>query len=356
MRIGIYDPYLDTMSGGEKYMLTAASCLVSEHNVSIFWNDEEFIRTEAIRKFGIDLQNISFHKNIFNQDTSLISRLSESQKYDYIIFLSDGSIPLIACSLILHFQTPVEWVINNPIKTKIKLLRTKKIICNSFYTKKYIDKKYGVNSDVLYPPITIGEEIQKVKKENIILNIGRFGIQMAGSSYKKQEILVDVFKEMVKKGLKNWSLVLLVSGAEDDLKKLDTLKDSAKGYPIEFVSNPNKDFFWKYCRKSKIYWHASGYGEDLFKHPDRAEHFGMSTVEAMSVGNVPIVINAGGQPEIVQDNKNGYVWNTIEELMQKTNKIIKDPKLWESFSEEAIDSAKRFSKERFCKELRDIFI
>ena len=36
MRIGIFDPYLDTLSGGEKYMLSIASCLVQEYEVFIF--------------------------------------------------------------------------------------------------------------------------------------------------------------------------------------------------------------------------------------------------------------------------------------------------------------------------------
>ena len=41
MRIGIYDPYLDTLSGGEKYMLSAASCLAKEHKVFIFWDKDK---------------------------------------------------------------------------------------------------------------------------------------------------------------------------------------------------------------------------------------------------------------------------------------------------------------------------
>ena len=43
MRIGIYDPYLDSLSGGEKYMLCAAAYLADEHEVLIFWNDETIL-------------------------------------------------------------------------------------------------------------------------------------------------------------------------------------------------------------------------------------------------------------------------------------------------------------------------
>jgi glycosyltransferase involved in cell wall biosynthesis len=34
----------------------------------------------------------------------------------------------------------------------------------------------------------------------------------------------------------------------------------------------------------------------------------------MAAGCVPVVVNKGGQPEIVEHGKNGFVWNTLDEL------------------------------------------
>jgi len=63
-----------------------------------------------------------------------------------------------------------------------------------------------------------------------------------------------------------------------------------------------------------IYWHATGLGEDLDRFLDRAEHFGIMTFEAMAFGCVPIVIRAGGQPEIVEGGRHGYLFADVDEL------------------------------------------
>ncbi len=54
------------------------------------------------------------------------------------------------------------------------------------------------------------------------------------------------------------------------------------------------------------------------------EHFGITTGEAMSAGCVPVVINKGGQPEIVRDGVDGFVWNDSRELKEITLKLITD--------------------------------
>lgn len=352
MKIGVYDPYLDTLSGGEKYILSLALCLARHHNVFLFWdiNMEEDIKLSAEKKFGFDLNTVSFTRNIFSKKVSTLSRIQQSRFFDAVVVLSDGSIPLVACKLFLHFQTPMEWVKSPDLKTKLKLRRVSKVICNSNFTKRYIDKKFGVNSVVLYPPIHVKEEVETAK-ENIILNVGRFGVHHAGSSYKKQDFLVGTFIKMVDKGLKNWKLVVIISTPEEDKPKLDPLKETIKKYPIEIVENPKNNVLWEYYAKSKIYWHAAGYGEDLEKHPDRAEHFGMATVEAMGCGSVPVVVNAGGQKEIVQDGENGFLWDSQEELIEKTNFVVSDKNLFENLSVSAQKTALDFGKQRFYNDL-----
>ena len=332
-------------------MLTAAACLASKHDVRILWDDPEPIKKEALRRFEIDLSPITFEKNIFNAQTSFLTRFFVSRGYDYIIVLSDGSIPFVGSKLILHFQTPIEWV-RYSIKTWIKLLRTQAVVTNSFFTKSFIDKKLHVKSTVIYPPVSIHEK--KEKKENIILNVGRYGIKNAGSSYKKQEVLIETFQHMVKKSLATWKLVLVVSGSEEELATLLEKKDALAKDHIEIIPNCTNDVLWVYYTKAKIYWHAAGFGEDLILHPDRAEHFGIATVEAMGAGAVPIVMNAGGQREIVADDRNGYLWNTKEELQQKTTAVIEDTKKWELLSTNAIKRAQDFNQERFCQEINQL--
>ncbi len=342
------------MSGGEKYMLSLALALSDDHNVSLFWDgqDKEAITTMAKTRFGFDLGKITFVPDIFSKDVSFVTKVSESRKYDLIIYLSDGSIPVVACPLMLHFQSPVEWVNGRSVKNRIKLLRTKKVICNSYFTKFFIDRKFGIRSTVVYPPVDV-PSLQKTDKENIILNVGRFGINTAGSSYKKQDMLAKTFNKMIAEGLRDWKLVLVMSVKEEDQKALTLFQKQFESKAIQFVINPTREKLWEFYGRAKIYWHASGFGEDLEKHPDRAEHFGISTVEAMSMGAVPVVINAGGQKEIVTNDKTGFLWDSAQELEKYTGDLIKHNSLRARLSLEASKRAQDFAYDHFQKAIKD---
>ena len=201
MRIGIFDPYLDALGGGEKYMLTIVSCLSKDNNVSVFWDSKDILK-KAEERFDINLSKTKIAENIFSKKVSTARRLKESKEYELIIFLSDGSIPLVLSKLIVHFQFPVEWVKYNSILSKFKIKRINKIICNSEFTKKYIDLKTHKNSLVLYPPVSDYSIQNAEKKENIILSVGRFQKLENGGTFKKHEVLIDTFKNLVKNGLK----------------------------------------------------------------------------------------------------------------------------------------------------------
>ena len=82
----------------------------------------------------------------------------------------------------------------------------------------------------------------------------------------------------------------------------------------------------------------------------------MTTVEAMSAGVVPVVINCGGQKEIVSDGVNGLLWNTLDELLEKTTRLIHDEKLWEELSKNAKNRSSDFSEERFVQNVHQLII
>jgi glycosyltransferase involved in cell wall biosynthesis len=354
MKIGIFDPYLDTLGGGEKYMLTAASCLAKDHDVSVLWDSDENVLDKAGKRFSLDLRKVKLAENIFKHE-SFLKRFILSSKYDAILFLSDGSIPFVKSKLFIHLQFPIEWVCPNGTWQNIKLKKIYKVICNSNFTKDFVDKKLGTKSIVLYPPSSVYFKNTKISKENIILTVGRFGFLPDGGYFKKQDFMIDTFKKMVDEGLKTWKLVIAISYIEKYKEELDNLKSLAKGYPIEFVENSSWEDLSKTYLKSKIYWHASGFGEDLKKNPERAEHFGISTVEAMSAKAVPIVISAGGQKEIVKSGENGFLWETQKDLIESTLKVINNSQLRISLSNKASKKAKDFSNEVFCENVRSIF-
>ena len=355
MRIGIFDPYLDTLSGGERYMLTAASCLSSEHEVEVFWDDPTILH-RAEEKLQIDLAGVKTVKNIFAPKFSYFERLLTTSKYDRIFFLSDGSIPFtLAKKTFVHFQFPVEWVNGRSIITALKIKNTTKIICNSQFTKEYIDKKYNIDSYVLYPPCgDIIEKEKNVGKKNIILTVGRFDHLSDGTTFKKHEVLINVFKKMIKNEFKDWEFVIALSYLPERAKEVRLLEESVRGSKIKIVKNAKFDEIKKLYIQSKIYWHAAGYGVDVDKHPELVEHFGITTVEAMSYGLVPVVINAGGQKEIVDDSVDGYLWNDIEELAKKTKILMLKNEIFNEMAEKAREKSKKFTTYNFCKHLSSL--
>jgi len=69
----------------------------------------------------------------------------------------------------------------------------------------------------------------------------------------------------------------------------------------------------------------------------------------MAAGCVPVVINKGGQREIVHHGVNGFHWETLEELKHYTEKLIKDASLRRTMSEAARARAKFFSRDAFAR-------
>ena len=54
-------------------------------------------------------------------------------------------------------------------------------------------------------------------------------------------------------------------------------------------------------------------------HPKTGEHFGMSIVEGISAGLIPVVPSIGGQTEFVPDR---YHYNTLNEAVSIVSKCI----------------------------------
>jgi len=76
---------------------------------------------------------------------------------------------------------------------------------------------------------------------------------------------------------------------------------------------------------------------DLFILPSRFEPFGLTTLEAMACGTLPIVSHTAGSKEIIIDGLNGFIVNTHDrkELANTILKILADNKLRKKVSENA---------------------
>lgn len=347
MKIGFYSPYLDTYGGGERYMLTLASHLSRDHIVDIFWNDS-VIKAPLSRFLKIDLSKTNFVPDIFKLPAP--RKVFKTRAYDLIFILSDGSIPsTFAKKNILHFQVPFKF--KNPSFTmRIKLKRYNHIVVNSNFTKFFIDKSFEINSQVIYPPVDV-ESIKATKKEKIILSVGRFSAHQLHP--KKQDILIEVFKEMYKSA-PEWKLFLVGQAKKQDLKYIRFLKRISRGLAIKIVENVPIEKLRDLYAKASIYWHATGFGEDESLHPERMEHFGIATVEASAAGAVPVVIDKGGQKEIVTNNKNGLLWSTKMQLLNQTLFLIKNKDNLRQLSKKAVKNSRRFTINKFLNQYEEI--
>ncbi len=215
----------------------------------------------------------------------------------------------------------------------------------SEFSQSWITHYWNLPSEILYPPIDV-EEIRPTRKENRILSVGRFFV---GSHNKKHPEMVSAFKRMVDDGLTGWELHLAggVAPTEEDQHYLKDIVDATKGYQIIIHTDASRHDLLELYASSAIYWHACGYGENEENEPIKFEHFGITTVEAMAAGGVPVVINRGGQKEVVQNGVNGFLWNTLEELRARTLQLVLDPPLRKRLSESALRDSRRYDKAHF---------
>lgn len=340
MKAAIYNPYLDTLGGGEKYTMAFARVLTNAgYQVEIEWKDSKILKFLENR-FGLNLDRIK-----------VVNDIERGDGYDVCFWVSDGSVPTLrARKNFLHFQVPFQNVGGRSLLNKMKLFRVNKIICNSNFTKRVIDREYGVNSVVIYPPVdTIS--IKPKRKEDLILYVGRFSKILQS---KSQDVLIKAFKKMCDGGLVGWRLVLaggVEIGVGDYVKKLFEL---AEEYPVEIIESPGYKTLRDLYGKARIFWSASGFGENENKNPEKVEHFGITVVEAMAGGVVPIVYNAGGHKEIVKEGMNGFLWSSVGNLVSRTKNIISDKKLWRQLSLQAQKDSLDFSLDRFNKEVWDL--
>lgn len=371
MKIGIYAPYLNVYGGGEKYICKIAELLSEENNVEfVIFKEPNIKRLENRLNLNLSKLEIEHIKNsnLFSKAPYLraLIRISSivkiTKKYDLFINQEHfPSFPSMAKKSILICEMPPtrlnKYLSNNLITNLIfnsNLKTYDKIVVNSFFTKKWTRKYYKNKIEILYPPIDT-EQFSPLSKQNIILSVGRFFI---GGHCKKQFEMIVFFKQLYKENkiLKDWEYHL-IGGLSDNIKSQEYLKkcqEEARGYPVYFHINAIFQDLKELYGRAKIFWHATGFNEDKERHPERMEHFGITTGEAMSAGCVPITINRGGQPEIVRNLIDGFLWNNTEELIKYTIELIDNNNLWQKMSQSSIKRSQDFGIDKFRERVKQI--
>jgi glycosyltransferase involved in cell wall biosynthesis len=132
---------------------------------------------------------------------------------------------------------------------------------------------------------------------------------------------------------------------------LERCRRMAEGLPVHFhVDAPLAELKALY-ESAGIYWHATGYGE---REPIKYEHFGITVVEAMAAGCVPVVIGKGGIPEVVEHGESGFLWRTAAEWQRHTLAVVQNPALAARLRQKAIERSARFGEDVFRRHLQQI--
>jgi len=335
MKAAIYNPYLDTLGGGERYTVGVIQSFIAKgYKVYVEWQDKAIIE-KLEKRFGVSLNG-----------TSVVDNIERGDGYDACFWISDGSIPTLrARKNILHFQVPFTNTNGKTLMNKMKLFRIKHVVVNSEFTKRFIDREYGVSSKVIYPPVSV-REFKPRRKQNVICYVGRFSNL---TQQKRQDVLVSVFKKFYKLN-KDWKLVLAGGVEVGNGNYTGSLRELAKGYPIEILESPSFREIKELLGVSKMFWSAAGYGVDELKEPEKVEHFGITVVEAMAAKAIPLVHAKGGPKEIIEHGESGFLWATKKELLRRAQRLVDNFGLWQETARESHETSLKFSEQRFFDE------
>jgi glycosyltransferase involved in cell wall biosynthesis len=206
-----------------------------------------------------------------------------------------------------------------------------------------------LDSEITYPPVDI--DASPAVKECLILSVGRFSTM---AHTKKQMEMMAAFRELAA-DLPGWTYASVggLNTRAENHEYFDRVREAGLGYRTMVEANVDRGTVKGLLGRGRIFWHATGLGEDPDK-PELSEHFGIATVEAMAAGCVPVVINRGGQSDIVRHGETGFLWNTVDELKQYTLQLARDPNLWDRMSAAARTRAAAFSRPRFVKRMTEL--
>ncbi len=375
LRVGVYDLYWSTMGGGEQVAGTVAEALSADHDVTLLGPE----RVDAVRmreRLGADVSACGFDRVLDDVDAS-----HASAEYDLFVNSTYRSTAINRSATgwyYVHFPEPpltagqrarhhvavaAVKALSVPPRLPDRLARVQagfdrrvrrtefvptyaRYLANSSFTAGWVERLWGTSAEVLYPPVR--PEVGPGEKQPVVLNVGRFFDPRYGHS-KKQLELIDAFTSAAMEG---WHLHL--AGGCDGVNRDYAMaaKRAAVGQPVDLHINATGETVRRLFAEASIYWHAGGLGEDPERHPERFEHFGITVVEAMAAGAVPVVFAAAGPQEIVTDGVHGFHWRTPEELVRRTRQLIDDPDLRRRMSDAARLRADDFSAQRFTGALR----
>ncbi|XOB42183.1 MAG: glycosyltransferase family 4 protein [Candidatus Nealsonbacteria bacterium] len=214
-----------------------------------------------------------------------------------------------------------------------------KIITPSYYLKNIISD-WGVlkeKIEVIYNALGFSVDLDISKEQaqnkieikgNIILSIGRL------CSWKGFETLIDIVPDLLKEN-PNFKLIIVGEGEERK-----SLEEKIKKLGLE----SNVKLTGRIINKNiPLYFKSS----EMFILNSEYEGLSHVLLEAMQAGVPIIVSNRGGNPEVIENNFNGFLveYNNKEQIRRVIINLHNDKELQKTFIRNSKERLKKFSWE-----------
>jgi len=230
------------------------------------------------------------------------------------------------------------------------------ILTNSKFSKRAIEKIYGNGkveiATIIYPPVDISKfkifsdgfrkniNNSPKKDHNSILVISRINPD------KKIENAIEIGKNLNEKEyIDYYNMTIIGNIISDDQDYLEKLNNLIAKYDLKDNIKIKPDVAFEELQE--IVQRSS-----IYIHPTPDEPFGISIVEAMSAGLIPITPNEG-DAEFVPSN---YQYQSIEQATEIIAKIIKNKRENDLNNERKnmSDLTNKFSKQKYKENLRKV--
>lgn len=214
------------------------------------------------------------------------------------------------------------------------------LLTNSKFTQQVVKKYLKRDAFVLHPPVDVQAYASKeVKRQNCAITVSRFTPKRA---------LYRV--PLIAKNAKAAKFIIAGKADKHSFKTIQDLKEIIKRCGVEdrvvLLPNVSHSTLIELLTRAKVYLHVMPF-----------EHFGISIIEAMAAGCVPVVHRSGGPwLDILdqQQTKYGFSYANVEEAAQFVELLIGNEDMRKEISSAAQKRSWNYDKSIFEKKLIDI--
>ena len=201
------------------------------------------------------------------------------------------------------------------------------LITNSKFLQKSFLKNFNKNSTVIYPPVNLDEFKKVENKENKIITVSRF------SEEKNLEFAIKVLSSMNI----NYNLIGNTKTKANVIHFEYLIKKIPANSKVKILKNISRDELIRNYNTAKVYFHAS------------PETFGITVVESIAAGCIPIVPDDSANVETVPFSELRYVPDDIDDAKDKIEKAMTGK--FDHLVESLQKTIAQYSQENFKKSI-----